>query len=144
MQLNVLDDLAEAKALDEKILYPVPSGHDRTCGTKSDFPILCWLDVRHKVLFPEPFIIQGSRPCLPKVCWFQVLKTNPLDKARCCFQSNRKISKCGNTSPVHCQILKCAKVQLFRAGNRPCSSYTSESCTFAPWFSRFLPWMLLC
>ena len=23
-------------------------------------------------------------PCLQKVCWFQVLKTNPLDMARCC------------------------------------------------------------
>ena len=29
---------------------------------------------------------------------FQVPQTNSLDKARCCFQSNRKISKCGNTS----------------------------------------------
>ena len=53
-------------------------------------------------------------PCLQKVCWFQVLKTNPLDMARCCSSSDRKISKCGNTFPVHCQILKGAKVQLFQ------------------------------
>ena len=34
--------------------------------------------------------------------------------ARCCSKSDRKISKCGNTFPVHCQILKGAKVQLFQ------------------------------
>ena len=36
------------------------------------------------------------------------------------LKGDRKISKCGNTFPVHCQILNCAKVQLFQGGNRTC------------------------
>ena len=59
--------------------------------------------------------VQGrSPPRLQKVCRFQVPKMNPLDIARCRSERNRKISKCGNTSPVHCQNLKRANVQLFQ------------------------------
>ena len=39
----------------------------------------------------------------PKSLPISGAKTNPLDMARCCSYSNRKIRKCGNTSPVHCQ-----------------------------------------
>ena len=38
--------------------------------------------------------------------------------ARCCSESNRKISKCGNTFPLHCQILKVQKCNFFSVGNR--------------------------
>ena len=51
----------------------------------------------------EGILLQGRPPHrLQKVCRFQVPKTNPLDMARCCSHSNTKISKCGNTSSVHC------------------------------------------
>ena len=68
--------------------------------------------------------LQGRPPPrLQKVCRFQVPKMNPLDMARCCSESNRKISKCGNTSPVHCQILKRANVQLFQRRKRNLYSF---------------------
>ena len=79
--------------------------------------------------------IQGRPPPrLQKVCRFQVPKTNPLDMARCCSYSNRKIRKCGNTSPVHCQSWRVQRCNFFRVGNRIyIVSYSHfKSCTFAP------------
>ena len=40
--------------------------------------------------------------------------------ARCCSYSNTKISKCGNTSPVHCQIWSVQTCNFFSVGNRTC------------------------
>ena len=57
-------------------------------------------------------------PRLQKVCRFRGPKMNPLNMARCCSESNRKISKCGNTFPLHCQILKVQKCNFFSVGNR--------------------------
>ena len=69
--------------------------------------------------------MQGRPPKrLQKVCGFQVPKMNPLDMARCCSESNRKISKCGYTSPVHCQISKRANVQLFHRRKQNLYSYS--------------------
>ena len=61
-----------------------------------------------------PDSVQGRPvPRLQKVCRFQGPKMNPLNTARCCSESNRKISKCGNTFPLHCQILKVQKCNFF-------------------------------
>ena len=66
-----------------------------------------------------PDSVQGRPvPRLQKVCRFQGPKMNPLNMARCCSESNRKISKCGNTFPLHCQILKVQKGNFFSVGNR--------------------------
>ena len=54
-----------------------------------------------RLIFPKAVLQRRQMEaivCLQKVCWFQVLKTNPLDIARSCSLSDRKISKCGNTS----------------------------------------------
>jgi hypothetical protein len=69
-----------------------------------------------------------AAPTAPALHWQKHAPDMPLG-----IQSDRKISKCGNTSSIHCQILKGAKVQLFQVGNRTCivSYHTSESCTFA-------------
>ena len=51
------------------------------------------------ITFHRCFWIQWRPPLrLQKACRFQVPKMNPLDIARCCSESNRQISKCGNTS----------------------------------------------
>ena len=60
---------------------------------------------------------------LQKACQFQGPRMNALDMASCC--SERKITKCGNTLPLHCQILKRANVQLFQ--RRKQNLYTSYS-----------------
>ena len=66
-----------------------------------------------------PDSVQGRPvPRLQKVCRFQGPKMNPLNMARCCSESNRKISKCGNTFRLHCQILKVQKGNFFSVGNR--------------------------
>ena len=72
------------------------------------------------------------------------VKTNPLDKARCCFQSNRKISKCGNTSPVHCQIWSVQRCNFFRQETDRVVLTLPKVPPLHPGFSRFLTWMLLC
>ena len=70
-----------------------------------------WLVIANTSWQPGPRTREAP-PCLQKVCWFQVLKTN-LWTWRGAAPNDRKISKCGNTFPAHCQILTGAKVQLF-------------------------------
>ena len=75
-------------------------------------------------------LLQGRPPPrLQKVCQFQVPKWT--------LWTNRKITQCGNTSPVHCQILKRANVQLCQRRKQNLYSFLftlPKSCTIALWF----------
>ena len=85
----------------------------------------------------ESLCIQGRPPLrLQKVCRFQVPKMNPLNIARCCSESNRQISKCGNTSLYIAKFWSVQTCNFFSVGSRTYRiSYSHfKSCTVALWF----------
>ena len=75
------------------------------------FRYFCVLFSRH-----TPFVMRSHyllQPCCVALCHFAMF----FGLFGCCFVRFLvfgKLSKCGNTFPVHCQIWKGAKVQLFQ------------------------------
>ena len=59
--------------------------------------------------------LPGSRLLQGRPPQFQVPKTNPVDMARCCSESNTKISKCGNTSLYFAKFWRVQRCIFFSA-----------------------------